>query len=162
MIGDDRDHTNGIGAADDGRDRSTDDERDRPTASIGRRRLLQGGAAALAVGLGGCVSTEPRVETSGVDGSEVFDSVSVAESVVGKRAILSISLTEAATTDLGVRRVNSVTQSGSNYQVREVESGETSLKLYVPTRQRTTITATNYSGETIATIEVQVTGDRVF
>ncbi|PSQ02854.1 hypothetical protein BRC94_01010 [Halobacteriales archaeon QS_5_70_17] len=153
MTGDDRNRPSRTDPAD-----ATRGDRGSP---IGRRRFLSAGAAALAVGVGGCVAVRPRVETAGVDESDVFESVSPAESVVGKRAELSVSLTRAATTDIGVRRVNSVTESGSSYQARSVESGQTSLQLYVPTRQRATLTATNYSGETVARVEVRVTGDRV-
>jgi hypothetical protein len=140
-----------------------DSDRGASDEAIGRRGLLRAGAgagaSALAVGLGGCLTRHPRVRTDGVDASNVFEDVTVDESLVGKRAALSVSLEPGATTEIGVRRIVSISQGGSNYHAVSVESGQTSLQLYVPARQRVQVTATDNNGKTVATVSVRLTGE---
>lgn len=99
---------------------------------LSRRRLLGGVGATVLPALAGCVTTELSVEAPGIADSPVFDSFAVENDVRwGDDTVrVSASLTGRATTDLGVRRLSVVADSGSEVWSGPVTGGVDAVSMF--------------------------------
>ncbi|WP_254534774.1 hypothetical protein [Halomarina litorea] len=119
-----------------------------------RRRLLAGLAAGTTLGLSGCVTLSPSFERSFPD-SQVFVRVSASEPWAVNRVRATVTLTERATTELGVRTLVVVTASGSTYTTATVSGGQTSVTTYVPLGTRVKLVAVDNAGAFVEQVTVQ-------
>lgn len=148
-------------------DRSGGDATDRRDgAANGRRRATRRGVLALtstvvAGGLGGCLTLDPSVSTSGVDDSAIFESISVGEPWATNRVRTNVTLTPAATTEHGVRRIAVIRGNGTAFTAASVESGQTKVTLYVPAGGTATLSATNASGGTVDQLSIETGGNAI-
>lgn len=125
--------------------------------------MLAGAAAVGSVALAGCVTTDLRASAPGIEDSEVFESVRTVGSWAQKRVTLKLSLTDAATTDLGVRELAVIDAAGSSFWTGTVEPGATSVSHVVaPVGEPVSVTAADYNGKFVEAIEVTVEGRRLF
>ena len=123
---------------------------DEPT----RRELLAGLAGAGMLGLGGCVTLSPSMSQTFPD-SKVFEKITGGEPWAYRRLGVSITLTDRATTALGVSRLVVINESGGKYLETTVSSGQTSVSTYLPLGQTVTIVAVNSSGKTVERVTVR-------
>jgi hypothetical protein len=127
-----------------------------------RRALLGTAATGGLLGLAGCLTIGPSVTATGLSRSAVFESVTMAdEAWASGRVAVKMSLTPTATTEQGVRKLTTVTKSGSKFDTAMVESGQTSATLYAPTHQRVSLSATDYDGKTVETVTIRVGGNKI-
>ena len=74
------------------------------------RRPFATVVVALLVVTTGCVTVSPAIESSG--GSGVFESISTTNEWGSSSVMATVTLTPAATTSMGVTRLNIITDSG--------------------------------------------------
>lgn len=123
------------------------------------RRLCAVAAVALLVVTAGCMTVNPSIRSSG--DSEVFERVSTTSEWGTSSVQASVTLTPAATTSMGVTRLNVITQSGESFYTTTVDSGQTSVSLPVPTGTRSRIVAVNtVNGTVVETYNLTVVGSR--
>lgn len=123
------------------------------------RRLFAIAAVALLVVTAGCMTVNPTLHSS--DDSEVFERVSTVSEWGTTSVQASVTLTPAATTSMGVTRLNVITQSGSSFYTTTVDSGQTSVSMPVPTDGRFRIVAVNtVNGTVVDTHNMTVSGSR--
>jgi hypothetical protein len=121
------------------------------TTDATRRRLLAGAATGGAFGLGGCVALSPALDRR-FDDSPVFERIAGSERWAALRLRVTVTLTERATTELNVRGVVVVDESGSRYLRTDVEGGQTELVTYVPLEQEVTVAAVDGLARTVDTV----------
>lgn len=128
-------------------------------ASATRRRLL---AALATVGIGtfgGCVRTGLTMRTDGVDGSEVFESVSLSESWTANKAVGTVTLTEDAATDASVRELAVIGSDGEDAWNGQLQPGQTSVTdARFPVGETAALVAANGSGTYVDSVTVTVGG----
>lgn len=140
-----------------GTDTETDDG-----CTRSRRQYLTGAAVAVAVGTAGCVSTNLRVESNGVDGSSVFDAVSLAESWATGNATATVTLTESATKEKNVRTVTVIDSKGGSVWSGSLDPGQTSVSnVRIPVGKSATLVAADESGKFVDEIAVRVSGSSI-
>lgn len=123
------------------------------------RRWCAVAAVALLVVTGGCVTVYPAIESSG--SAAVFESVSTGNEWGTSSVSASVTLTPAATTSMGVTRLNVITQGGESFYSTSIDSGQTSVSLPVPTKTPARIVAVNtVNGTVVGTHNITVTGSR--
>lgn len=125
------------------------------------RRAVLAGIATASVGLAGCITVDPRVETD-LSGSAVFEGVSVSEPWVNGQVEASVSLTPEATRSMAVRELAVTSQSGSGVWSGTVDPTQTSVSgVLFPQRGDSTLAAADNSGKFVEAVTVRVTGTRV-
>lgn len=135
---------------------------DDEAAGVSRRRYLASGLAAVAVGTAGCVTTGLRIESEGVESSDVFDSISLSESWTASNATVTVNLTERAAKQGNVRKVSVVSASGSSVWAGTVDPGQTSISnALLPVGETATLVAVNGSDEYIDDISVRIVGSSI-
>lgn len=123
------------------------------------RRLCAVAAVALLLVTAGCMTVNPTISSSG--DSEVFERVSTTNEWGASSVQASVTLTPAATTSMGVTRLNVITQSGESFYTTTVDSGQTSVTVPVPTETPSRIVAVNtVNGTVVETYNLTVTGSR--
>ncbi len=124
-------------------------------------RSLAAGAVGTSTALAGCVTTDLSVTADGVEGSDVFESFSLSDSISwgSNRAWVGASLTDAATTDLQVRSLTVVTPSGSAYWTGTVSGGATSATMSVPVGTRVTVSAFDSDDALVDSLPLRVGGN---
>lgn len=140
-------------AADDGSRAAGDGAR-----RLSRRKLLGSLALAGTVAASGCVTLGPRVTAADTADSSVFDSVSVSEPWANGRVVATVKLRAGASTETGVRKLVTVAPDGTKFDTVDIDSGQTSATLYFPVGT-STLSAVDYGGRTVESIEVTVAGD---
>lgn len=125
---------------------------------LSRRRLLAAGATLGSVGLGGCLTAGPTLRASGLSGSQVFERLVATEPWSIKQIAASIALTPAATMELGVRGLAVIASDGTDFWTGTVEAGQTSVNGYFPADGTATLTATDYDGQFVERLRVDVGG----
>lgn len=127
-----------------------------------RRRLLKAIPAVGAASVAGCVTTGLSLRTDGVDGSGVFESVSLSESWTASVATASVTLTEAATVDSDVRELAVVDGTGTDVWTDTVEPTQTSVSgARFPVGETATLAAADNSGAFVERVSVTVSGSSV-
>lgn len=130
--------------------------------SVSRRRYLAGGVTAFCVGSAGCVTTGLRLETDGVESSDIFDSVSLSESWTASNATATVKITEEAAKEANVRELSVVGPDGSSVWAGTVEPGQTSVSnVLLPAGKSATIVAADGSKRYVDDVTVQVTGSTI-
>lgn len=129
--------------------------------SISRRSLLAAVITGSMLGVSGCITVNPSARASRIADSAVFKQISTSESWASGRVALSVSLTAAATTKHGVRKIAVIDKDGKMFDTSTVKSGQTSKTLFAPTHQQVTLSATNYDGKTVNQIKITVSGRQV-
>ncbi|WP_266077125.1 hypothetical protein [Haladaptatus caseinilyticus] len=125
------------------------------------RRTLLGSAAGLGIAsLSGCVTLGPKVSVTGLADSEIFKKVSVSEPWASGRVVASVSFTSTATTESGVRGLTVISSSGTEFDTATVQSGQTKKSIFFPVG-KSTLTAVDFDGKTVETVEVAVRGDKL-
>ncbi|ELZ33949.1 hypothetical protein C474_03280 [Halogeometricum pallidum JCM 14848] len=123
------------------------------------RRLCVIAAVALLVVTAGCVTVSPSIGSS--EDSAVFERVSTVSEWGTSSVQASVTLAPAATTEMGVTRLNVITDSGSSFYTTTVDAGQTSVSLPIPTQTRSQIVAVNtVNGTVVDTYNVTVRGSR--
>lgn len=107
----------------------------------------------------GCLTVYPSVDVQ-PDGSDVFRNVETGSEWGTSSVQATITFAPSATTTNGVNRVNVITQSGGSFYTTDVDAGQTSVSLPLPTGTPTTLYAVNtVNGSVVATQNVTVSGD---
>jgi hypothetical protein len=123
------------------------------------RRLCVIAAVALLVVTAGCLTVSPSI--SSPDDSAVFERVSTVSEWGTSSVQGSVTLTPAATTEMGVTRLNVIREDGSSFYATSVDAGQTSVSLPIPTGTRSRIVAVNtVNGTVVDTYNVTVRGTR--
>ncbi|MDS0293871.1 hypothetical protein [Halogeometricum luteum] len=123
------------------------------------RRLCAVAAVALLVVTAGCLTVSPSI--SSADDSPVFERVSTVSEWGTSSVQGSVTLTPAATTEMGVTRLNVIREDGSSFYATSVDAGQTSVSLPIPTGTRSRIVAVNtVNGTVVDTYNVTVRGTR--
>lgn len=136
--------------------------RDRTEQSMSRRSYLASGVAALCVGTAGCVTTGLRLETEGVDSSDIFESISLSESWTASNATATVTLTEAAAKEASIRELGVVDAKGSSVWAGAVDPGQKSVSnVLLPIKESATVVAANASKEFVDEVTVRVVGSTI-
>jgi hypothetical protein len=123
------------------------------------RRLCAVAAVALLVVTAGCLTVSPSI--SSTDDSAVFERVSTVSEWGTSSVQGSVTLTPAATTEMGVTRLNVITSGGKSFYTTPVDAGQTSVSLPIPTERRSQIVAVNtVNGTVVETYNLTVRGSR--
>ncbi|MDS0297307.1 hypothetical protein NDI76_00940 [Halogeometricum sp. S1BR25-6] len=124
-----------------------------------RRRLLAGLSAVGVASLGGCVTTDLSLSADGVGESDVFDSLSLSESWTANKAVVKVTLTDAATTERNVRKVAVIDSEGSSVWTDTVDPGQTSVSgARFPVGQTATLTASDNDDAFVDSVSVTLNG----
>ncbi|MDS0296001.1 hypothetical protein [Halogeometricum luteum] len=127
-----------------------------------RRRLLAGLSAVGVASLGGCVTTGLSLSADGVDESGVFDSLSLSESWTANKAVVKVTLTDAATTRQNVRKVAVIDGEGSSVWTDTVDPGQTSVTgARFPVNQTATLTASDNDDAFVDSVSVTLNGSSI-
>ncbi|MWG33267.1 hypothetical protein GQS65_01965 [Halomarina oriensis] len=122
------------------------------------------GAVALLAVVGlvvtsGCLTVYPSVTVESND-SATFRNVETGSEWGTSSVQATITFAPSATTTDGVSRVNVITESGGSFYSTEVDTGQTSVSLPLPTGTPVTLYAVNtVNGSVVATQNVTVSGD---
>ncbi len=128
--------------------------------SDSRRAFLGAAATAGLVATSGCLTLSPKASVSKAGASNVFKKVSVSEPWASGRVSASVSLTSAATTKYGVRKLTVISSSGSKFDTGTVQSGQTSKTVFVPVG-KSTLSAVDYDGKTVDSVRLTVSGNKI-
>lgn len=109
----------------------------------------------------GCLTLSPSVAANTSE-STVFDTFSSDEPWAGQQ--VRVNATLRSTPDAGnVTTISIIKKNGQQYSTVEVASGQTTVTLWVPTNQNSTVVASNsVNSTTIDTLNVTASGDQVF
>ncbi|WP_435153727.1 twin-arginine translocation signal domain-containing protein [Haladaptatus sp. DFWS20] len=124
------------------------------------RRTFLGAAGAGIAGLSGCLTLSPKVSVSGLADSDVFETVSVREPWASGRVVVSIKFAPTATTELGVRGVTVIGSSGTEFDTAAVQSGQLKKSVFFPVG-KSTLTAVDFDGKTVDSVDVTVRGTKI-
>lgn len=113
--------------------------------------------AALVV-MSGCLTVSPTVNRQTGD-SDTFQGVTT-DSEWGTSSVqATVNLSSSATTTDGVSRVNVITESGKSFYTTDINTGQTTVSLPLPTGTPATLYAVNTTrGSVVATQNVTVNG----
>ena len=109
----------------------------------------------------GCLTLSPSVMTD-TSTSSVFESLSTDEPWSGQH--VRVNATLRSTPDAGnVTTISIIGESGQPYSTVSLDSGQTTVFLWVPTNQNSTLVASNsVNSTTLDTVNVTPGGNRVF
>ncbi|SIR07311.1 hypothetical protein SAMN05421858_1323 [Haladaptatus litoreus] len=127
---------------------------------LSRRTVLTATAGIGITGLSGCLTLSPKVSVSGIGNSDVFRKVSVSEPWASGRVVASVSFTSTATTNLGVRGLTVIGSSGTEFDTAAVQSGQSKKSIFLPIG-KSTLSAVDFDGETVDSVEVTVRGNKI-
>jgi hypothetical protein len=131
---------------------------DRRASTVSRRRLLTGGALAIAA-TSGCVTTGMDVRGD-LSESGVFRSVSLMETWSVNQATATVRLTDRATRAIGVREVAVIDASGSSVWTGKVQPAQTTLSnVMLPVGRPVTLAAADASGSFVEEVTLTVGGE---
>ncbi|MFC7216280.1 hypothetical protein ACFQO4_19665 [Saliphagus sp. GCM10025334] len=110
----------------------------------------------------GCLTLSPTVTIETTE-STVFEQLSVTEPWASKSVETTVTLTPAATTTNGVTQLVVIAESGSTFDSTTIDSGQTSVTMYLPTNQNATIVAVNaVNGTVVERRTVATDGNKFF
>ncbi|UTF55799.1 hypothetical protein [Natronosalvus rutilus] len=110
----------------------------------------------------GCLTLSPTVTIETTE-STVFEQLSVTEPWASKSVETTVTLTPAATTTNGVTQLVVIAESGSTFDSTTIDSGQTSVTMYLPTNQNATIVAVNaVNGTVVERRTVATDGNKLF
>ncbi|GAA0199801.1 hypothetical protein ACFFQF_00605 [Haladaptatus pallidirubidus] len=133
---------------------------DERSSCLSRRKFLGATVGAGIGGLSGCLTLNPNVSVSGLADSQIFEKVSVSDSWASGRVVASVSLTPTATTESGVRDLTVISSSGTEFDTAAVRSGQTKKSIFLPVG-KSTLTAVDFDGKTVESVEVTVRGNKL-
>lgn len=109
----------------------------------------------------GCLTLSPSVAAD-TDTSTVFESLSTDESWASQHVRVNAAL--RSTPDAAnVTTISIIREDGQHYSTIGVASGQTTVILWVPTHQNSTLVASNsVNSTTVDTLNVTAHGNRVF
>lgn len=106
--------------------------------------------------MSGCLTVSPTVKT---DDSDTFRNVTTDNQWGTSSVQATVTLSSSATTTEGVNRVNVITESGGSFYTTDIDAGQTTVSLPLPTGTSATLYAVNTtSGSVVATQNVTVNG----
>ncbi|WP_233274726.1 hypothetical protein [Haladaptatus cibarius] len=132
----------------------------RSPRELSRRTMLTATAGIGITGLSGCLTLSPKVSVSGLGTSDVFRKVSVSEPWASGRVVASVSFTPTATTKLGVRGLTVIGSTGTEFDTAAVQSGQSKKSIFLPVG-KSTLTAVDFDGKTVDSVEVTVRGNKL-
>lgn len=130
------------------------------TGTPSRRRVVSTIALLGLVVGSGCLTLGPTVTTEPTESTEstVFEQLSVTEPWASGSVETTVTLTSTATTTNGVTQLVVIAESGSTFDSTTVNSGQTSVRMYLPTNQNATIVAVNAVDGTVVERRTVTTG----
>lgn len=106
--------------------------------------------------MSGCLTVSPTVKT---DDSDTFRNVTTDNQWGTSSVQATVTLSSSATTTEGVNRVNVITESGGSFYTTDIDAGQTTVSLPLPTGTSATLYAVNTTdGSVVATQNVTVNG----
>lgn len=127
-----------------------------------RRRLLAGLSAVGVASLGGCVTTDLSLSADGVGESDVFDSLSLSESWTANKAVVKVTLTDAATTQQNVRKLAIIDAEGSSVWSDTVNPGQTNVGgARFPVGRTAMLTASDNNDAFVDSVSVTLSGSSI-
>lgn len=131
-----------------------------PDAPPVRRRIAAFALLCLVLG-SGCLTLGPTVSTPDSE-SAVFGDVTTQEPWASRSIRASVTLSPEATTAHGVTRLAVIDERGSTFDTAKLESGQTSVTVYLPSNQNATLVATNtVNGTVVARQSTSTGGDTI-
>lgn len=108
----------------------------------------------------GCLTLGPSV-TADTSESSVFKTISTDEPWAGQHVRVTATLRSTQTAG-NVTTITVIDEHGRPYETVSVESGQTTVVLWIPTNQRSTLVASNsVNSTTISRFNVTSSGNRV-
>jgi len=130
--------------------------------TLSRRRVVATIALLGPVVGSGRLTLGPTVTTETTE-STVFERFSVSDPCASRSVATAVTLTPTATTTSGVTQLLVVAESGTTFDPTTVDSGQTSVTMYLPTNQNATLVAVNTVTGTVVERRAVVTGgNRLF
>ncbi|WP_160134746.1 hypothetical protein [Halococcus salsus] len=126
------------------------------TGNYRRRSVLV--LLAIAVACGGCITTQPTLDSTTTDPA-VFESISTGDSWGTSSLQTSVTLAPGATTSEGVTDLSVVTANGSSFYTTSLDAGQTSVTLPLPMGSSQIIATNTVNGTTVGTANVTVSGN---